>query len=161
MRQDNQTLLGRLKQHDVEFVIIGGVCGVLHGLSLVTFDLDLCCRFSADNLKRIEAAVKDLHPCHRLTADKLPFALTEELASRLRNLYLHTDLGLLDCLSEVAGVGDYEAVLRRSESHQVSWGEFRVLDLDALIDSKEALGRERDLAAVKQLRAIKEKRKGP
>jgi hypothetical protein len=160
MRQDNQTLLGRLKEHDAEFVIIGGVCGVLHGLSLVTFDLDLCCRFSADNLKRIEAAVKDLHPCHRLTADKLPFELTDELASRLRNLYLQTDLGLLDCLSEVAGVGDYEAVLRRSESLRVSSGEFRVLALDALIDSKEALGRERDLAAVKQLRAIKERRKG-
>ncbi len=35
-----------------------------------------------------------------------------------------------------------------------------MLDIDALILAKEAIGRERDLAAVKQLRAIKEKMDG-
>jgi hypothetical protein len=34
-----------------------------------------------------------------------------------------------------------------------------MLDIDALIAAKEAVGRERDLAAAKQLRAIKEERK--
>jgi hypothetical protein len=57
----------------------------------------------------------------------------------------------------VAGIGDYEAALKRSIVYQMSYGEFRILDLDALIAAKEAIGRERDLAAVKQLRAIKER----
>ena len=39
-------------------LLIGGVCAVLHGVPLVTFDLDTCCRFSLENLRRIEAAVK-------------------------------------------------------------------------------------------------------
>jgi hypothetical protein len=101
--------------------------------------------------------VKDLHPFHRLAANKLPLELTDELCGRLRNLYLQTDLGKLDCLSEVKGVGGYEDALGRSVVFKLSYGEFRILDVDALIAAKEAVGREHDLAAVKQLRAIKEK----
>ncbi len=158
MPQNDRALLTRLKEHEVDFVIIGGVCGVLHGVPLVTFDLDVCCPFTHDSLRRIEASVKDLHPYHRLAANKLPFKLTEDIASRLKNLYLQTDLGKLDCLGEVAGLGNFLEVMKNSASHKTSYGEFRVLTLDALIAAKEAAGRERDLAAVRLLRAIREKK---
>lgn len=158
MPQNDKALLSRLKEQKVEFVIIGGVCGVLHGASLVTLDLDICCRFSRENLRRIVAAVKDSHPRHRLTANKLPFELTDELCSSLKNIYLNTDLGNLDCLSEVSGVGNYDQVLQRSIPHSLSYGEFRILNLDALIVSKSAAGREKDLEAVKLLQAIKERK---
>ncbi len=158
MQQNDKALLSRLKEQKVEFVIIGGVCGVLHGASLVTLDLDICCRFNGKNLRQIEAAVKDLHPRHRLTANKLPLELTDELCGSLKNIYLNTDLGVLDCLSEVAGIGDYEQVLQRSISHGMSYGEFRILNLDALIAAKSAVGRQKDLDAVKLLRAIKERK---
>jgi hypothetical protein len=157
MPQNDKALLSRLREQKVEFVIIGGVCGVLHGASLVTWDLDICCRFSRENLRRIEAAVKDLHPRHRLTANKLPLELTDELCDRLKNIYLNTDWGILDCLSEVSGLGDYEQVLRRSIPHRMSYGEFRILSLDALIAAKSAVGRKKDLDAVKLFQAIKEK----
>ena len=157
MRQDDPAILSRLQHHGVEFVIIGGVCGVLHGVSLVTLDLDVCCRFSPTNLKRLEAALRNLHPFHRLTPNKLPLQITDELAAQLKNLYLQTDLGTLDCLSQVTGIGDYEQVWRRSVTLNRAGGVFPTLDLDGLIAAKEALGRERDLAALKQLRAIKEK----
>ena len=157
MPQNDKALLSRLKEQNVEFVIIGGVCGVLHGASLVTLDLDICCRFSRENLRRIEAAVKDLHPRHRLTANKLPLELTDELCDSLKNIYLNTDLGILDCLSEVSGIGDYEQVLQQSIPHSMSYGEFRILNLDALIAAKSAAGREKDLDAVRLLQAIKEK----
>jgi hypothetical protein len=155
--QDDKTLLLRLQERDVEFVIIGGVCGIMHGVTLVTTDLDICCRFTPANLLRIEAAIKDLHPSHRLTPNKLPLVLSEELCVRLKNLYLQTDLGKLDCLSEVAGVGNFEEVFHHSTVFKLSYGAFHILDIDAAIASKEALGRERDLIAVKQLRAIKER----
>ena len=75
--------------------------------------------FAPENLRRIEAAVKDLHPYHRLTPDKLPLEFSDELLPRLKNLYLQTDLGKLDCLSEVAGIGDYQAVLKRSVIYNI------------------------------------------
>jgi len=157
MPQNDKALLSLLKEQEVEFVIIGGVCGVLHGASLVTLDLDICCRFTRENLRRIEAAVKDLHPRHRLAANKLPFELTDELCSSLKNIYLNTDLGVLDCLSEVSGIGNYEQVLQRSIPHTLSYGAFRILNLDALIAAKSAVGREKDLDALRMLRAIKER----
>ncbi len=158
MPQNDKALLRRLKEQDVEFVIIGGVCGVLHGASLVTLDLDICCRFSPENLRRLEAAVKDLHPRHRLTANKLPLEMTDELCRTLKNIYLNTDLGILDCLSEVSGIGGYDLVMQRSTPHRLSYGEFQILSLDALIASKSAAGRQRDLEAVRLLQAVKEKK---
>ena len=160
MPQDNKGLLLKLREQKVEFVIIGGVCGVFHGSSMVTFDLDICCPFSVQILRRIETAVRGLHPIHRLTANKLPLELTDELCGRLKNLHLSTDLGILDCLSYVKGIGDYDEVLKRSIPCKLSYGDFRMLDIDALIDAKEAVGRQRDREAVTQLRGIREKNRG-
>jgi len=159
MAQEDKALLARLCQKRVEFVLIGGVCGVMHGSGLLTVDLDVCCRFGSANLRRLESALLDLHPGHRLTPNKLPFALTDELCSSLKNLYLQTDLGKLDCLGDVLGVGDYEAALNHSVEFKMSFGPIRLLDLETLIVSKEAAGREKDKYALPVLRALAEKKK--
>jgi hypothetical protein len=157
MPQDDQALLVRLRGSGLDFVVIGGVCVVFHGGALATFDLDVCCPFGEENVRRIASAVADLHPVHRLTAQRLPLELTQSSFGDLKNLYLNTDLGKLDCLSEVLGVGDFQAVNQRSVVASFSYGQFRFLDMEALIASKRAVGRERDLAAVRSLLAIKER----
>jgi hypothetical protein len=158
MAQNDQALLNRLKDSGLDFVVIGEVCVVYHGAPLATFDLDICCRFNEDNVKKIELAVQDLHPVHRLTANKLPLEMTRSEFGDLKNLYLQTDLGKLDCLGEVAGIGGYDEVLKRSVVAELPCGDFRLLNLDALIAAKEAAGREKDLFAVRLLRCIKEKK---
>ncbi|MBU6410488.1 MAG: hypothetical protein KGR98_08880 [Verrucomicrobia bacterium] len=150
-------ILERLHDTKVEFSLIGGLASRHYGVSLVTEDVDICARFSLENLRRIEAAFKEFHPRHRLTANRLPFELTEELCGSLKNIYLTTDLGVLDCLSQVAGVGDFDAVLKRSELKIFPFGRCYVLKIDALIQAKNAVGRPQDLIAVRQLQAIKEK----
>jgi len=157
MIQNNEALLARLRQNGVQFVVIGGVCSVYYGVPIATFDLDICCQLGEANLRRIEAAVRDLHPIHRLAANKLPLELTSELCLRLKNLYLQTDLGILDCLGEVAGVGGYEEVYRQSVTGELLSGKSQFLTMDALIAAKQAVGRDRDLETLKHLRAIKEK----
>ena len=157
MIHEAESLLARLHDHGVEFVIIGGICNVLHGVTLVTQDVDVCCRFVPDNLERLENAVRSLHPVHRQTPQRIPFVLDERLARELKNLYLRTDIGVIDCLGEVAGIGGYEAVLQTSVPVNLSFGVCRMLSLDALIRSKETMGREHDLAALRQLRAIQER----
>ena len=158
MAQNDQALLMRLKDTGLEFVVIGGVCVVYHGALVATFDLDICCPFGEENVRRIEAAVIDLHPIHRLTANKLPLEQTRSAFGDLKNLYLQTDLGKLDCLSEVAGVGGFSAVRDQSVVADFSYGQFRFLNLDALIVSKKTVGRDRDLDAVRRLLAIKERK---
>lgn len=158
MAQNDQELLIRLRDSGLEFVVIGGVCVVYHGAPLATFDLDICCAFGEENVRRIEAAVADLHPVHRLTANKLPLEMTRENFGQLKNIYLQTDLGKLDCLSAVSGVGNFDEVKRKSVTANMSYGAFRFLNIDALIASKLAAGRDRDLDAVRRLVAIKEKK---
>jgi hypothetical protein len=140
MPQNDQALLTRLRDSGLDFVVIGGVCVVFHGAPLATFDLDICCPFGRENVRRIESAVADLHPFHRLTANPLPLEASRSAFGELRNLYLQTDLGKLDCLSEVSGVGDFQAVLKQNVVADFSYGQFRFLNLDTLIASKKAVG---------------------
>jgi hypothetical protein len=158
MPQNNQALLVRLKENGLDFVVIGGVCVVYHGALLATFDLDICCPFGVENVQRIASAVKDLNPIHRLTANQLPLEVTRSSFPDLKNLYLQTDLGKLDCLSEVKGVGNFEEVRKQSVVAKFAYGEFQYLNLDALIRAKTAVGRERDLDAVRWLTALKERK---
>jgi hypothetical protein len=153
------TMLGALARGGVEFVLVGGYAAVAHGVSLVTQDVDICCRFNPENLLRLQTVLAGLHPRHRMSPQKLPLELTDELCGRLKNLYLETDLCVLDCLSEVAGVGDFGEVLARSVELACPEGTFRVLDLDTLIRAKEAMDRPHDRLALVQLRAIQERRR--
>ena len=158
MPQNDQALLLRLKASGLEFVVIGGLCVVYHGVPVATFDLDICCPFGEENVRKIESAVKDLNPVHRLTANKLPLEQTRSSFKDLKNVYLQTDLGKLDCLGMVAGLGSFEQVLQQSVLHSMSFGSFRMLSLDALIVAKAAAGRNKDLDAVRLLQAVKERK---
>jgi hypothetical protein len=150
-------MVQKLAAGGVEFVVVGGYAAVAHGASVMTRDVDVCCRFSPENLRRLAGVLSDVHPRHRMTPQKLPLELTDENATRLRNLYLDTDLGALDCLSEVAGVGGFDEVFRQSIAIDLRSGTCRVLSLDALIQAKEAMGRTQDKLTLIQLKAIKER----
>ena len=150
-------ILRRLHEAKVEFSLIGGLAAVHYGASFSTIDIDVCARFSPENLRRIESAVKDWHPFYRMTLNRQPMELTDELIRSLKNLYLGTDRGVLDCLSEIAGVGGFDDVIRRSQLQRFPFGQFYVLKLDALIDSKLAMGGAKDKLVAAQLIAIKNK----
>ena len=85
-------------------MLVGGFAAFAHGSSLQTRDVDICIRLSTENLMRIQTAFVDLHPVHRSRPD-IPLALTPDECSRFKNLYLKTDLGIIDCLGEVLAVG--------------------------------------------------------
>lgn len=154
------TLVQKLAAGGVEFVVVGGYAAVAHGASVMTRDVDICCRFSLENLHRLARVLSDAHPKHRMTPQRLPFVLTDDNATHFRNLCLDTDLGSLDCLSEVAGLGGFDAVLHQSIAINLGSGTCRVLGLDALIRAKEAMGRTQDKLTLLQLRAIKERQAG-
>jgi hypothetical protein len=152
--QNLSELTRRLVEARVEFVLIGGFAAVAHGATLVTRDVDICCRFSDANLNRVQEALRDLHPVHRSRPD-LALDLTPEQCSSLKNLYLKTDLGIVDCLSEVLGIGDFDAVLKHSVQVVLPFGHCRILDINGLIRAKETMNRDHDRITVRQLKEIK------
>ena|SRR5258706_501071 len=150
-----EALLQRLVEHDVDFVIIGAFASVVHGATLVTHDVDICCSFASRNLLKLQKSLADLHPIHRLTPNELPLKLTPAACRGFKNLYLKTDLGVIDCLGEVLGVGNFAAVKKQSVLIEMEFGKCRVLGLDALIKAKRAMNRPRDRQALLQLETIR------
>lgn len=148
-------MLGRLAVAGVRFVLIGGHACIIHGGTLTTEDIDVCLDFTPDNLLCLQAAIADLHPVHRMTPQRLPLLLTRENCGQCKNLYLDTDMGQLDCLSEVAGIGDYSQVELMSETVEAEQIRFRVVNREALIQSKKALNRPRDRQAIEELESLK------
>jgi hypothetical protein len=70
------------------------------------------------------------------------------------NFTLITDLGALDFLGEVAGVGNYLEVKKNSDVMAIFDMDCQVLSLEGLIRSKKAAGRERDLEVIPELEGL-------
>lgn len=140
----------------VEFVIIGGVSAELHGSASVTFDLDICYSRSGVNLQRVVAALAPFQPRPRGFPDALPFVWDETMLRNSTVLTLKTDFGEIDLLAEVAGIGAWDDVKAHSEEIDAFEHRIPVLDLPALIRSKRAAGRPKDLAAIPELEALLE-----
>ena len=154
---DLNQLLQRLCDADIEFVIVGGFAATLHGSSLVTRDLDVCAVLSSDNVEKLRNVLRDLRPAHRFTPQKLSFLDIPDPGVPMLNLYLSTEMGPVDILGSIMGVGEFEQVRAGAIEVELFGRRCRVISLDDLIRAKEALGREKDLLAVKELKAIREK----
>jgi hypothetical protein len=159
MKSNVADLLKLLSKGKVDFVIVGGFAGIVHGITIVTEDIDICCDFSKENLLRLQTALARLHPVHRMTPKKIKLNLTEKTCGQYKNLYLDTDIGQLDCLSFISGVGDFKEVKKASVPIEVEGTKFNVLNIDALIESKKAMKRDSDKQSIIQLEAIKKMKK--
>ncbi len=96
-------ILKRLRNHGVEFVVVGGMAGVLHGSSMVTEDVDVCAPLDRQNMVKILAALAGLNPRFRMNPQRPPLPDNPDRLAGFKNLYLVTDFGQIDFLSEKTG----------------------------------------------------------
>jgi hypothetical protein len=155
---DLEGLLRLLSRHRVEFIIVGGVAGVLHGSARSTQDLDIVYARSAENHRRLASALKEHRPYLRGAPPGLPFSWDEETIRRGLNFTLRTDLGDLDLLGEITGGGGYHDLRPHSIELEAFGLRLLCLDLETLIRVKKAAGRPRDLEAIAELMVIREER---
>ena len=126
---DITALLRALVEHEVDFIVVGGVCAVLHGAPVSTFDLDIVPERSQGNIDRLIRA-------HMTTS------------------------GPLDVLGEIGAHRDYAKLVLRSSTVEVGvQSPIRVLDMDALIETKREAGRPKDLATLPVLERTLEESK--
>jgi len=151
-----QQTIGVLHDAGVDFVVIGGVAITAHGSAHITYDLDISYSRSRENIERLVKALAPYHPRLRGAPTNLPFHLDTGTVTRGLNFTLDTDLGDIDLLGEVAGIGMYPAVLASSIALEIFGYTCRVLSLEGLIRAKRAAGRPRDLAALPELEARRE-----
>jgi hypothetical protein len=158
---DPAGILQQLLSHQVEVVVIGGLAMITHGSAYVTRDLDLCYRRTDTNIAALAQALAPLHPYLRGAPRGLPFSLDPATIKAGLNFTLTTDLGDLDLLGEIAGVGNAEQVFAHSEEHTLFGLKVRVLSLDALIASKKAAGRLKDRNHLLELEELKKLKEAP
>jgi len=146
-----------LSRYGVECVIVGGVAAALHGSSIPTYDLDVCYARNPANLEKLAAALQTVHARLRGAPEDIPFILDAETLRRGLNFTFNTNIGSLDLLGEVRGIGYYEDVLVGSMTYELFGYQFAVIEIGKLIVAKRTAGRAKDLIAIPELEAIQER----
>jgi len=157
---DPARILRTLHEHEVDFVLVGGLAATAHGSSLLTADADITPSRRSDNLERLAAALKELQA--RLRVDRepegVPFPVDAAfLSAQSLMLNLTTLAGDLDLtFAPSAFPGGYDQLLANAVPVRlVDGAETAIASLDDLIASKQAAGRDKDMAALPYLRALR------
>jgi len=151
------TLLGmasRLVVAGVRFVVIGGLAMRAQGSARLTEDLDICYDPAPDNVRRLASLLAEWHAYLRGVERGLPFVMDERTFQTTPVMTLITDLGAIDVMDRVTGVGEWPAVLAESEALAWSGVTMRVLSLEGLIKAKRGSARPKDLAQLPELEAL-------
>ena len=154
--------LNELHDHDVDFVIVGGVAAALYGSSRATFDLDIVPSLAPDSWQaavdllwslgappRIPEPlerIRDAEQIRRWRLDK------NMLALNFHNPDGRTEIDLL------VGESDASSALRqRATEVTIEERTFLVASVDDLIDMKRRSGRPRDLLDIEDLQTIRKR----
>jgi predicted nucleotidyltransferase len=151
-------ILRSLAASGVKFIVVGGVCGVLHGAPITTFDLDLVHSRSPENLERLLKVLEDLDAIYREQPQRRLHPGLSHLASAGHQLLL-TRAGPLDLLGTVREGCGYDELLPHTVELLVADDlTVRLLNLATLIALKEEAGRDKDKAVLPILRRTKEEK---
>lgn len=154
--QDLKRLLKLLLENEIDFVLIGGFAAVVHGSTLVTQDLDICSSMSVENIEKLRSVLKNFNPIHRMNRTvRLSFLDYPKSLEGLNNIYLDTDLGVLDILSATQPAGDFKTIKQNSIQIQIYGYTCNVISIDDLIKVKRSMKRPKDLQAVEELIKVK------
>ena len=152
-------ILRTLSEYKVDFIVVGGVCAVLHGAPMTTFDLDVVHSRSADNLERLLSALHTLDAYYRDRPGQRLQPKLSHLASPGHQLFL-TRFGPLEILGTIGNSLSYSDLITGTVQLQLDDLELRMLTLESLIETKRAAGRDKDKAVLALLnQTLKEKRK--
>jgi len=157
---DFRAILSALAADEVRFVLVGGVAGELQGVPIHTFDVDIVHARDAENCARLSHVLRALDARYRQHKTKRLEPQEKDLALLGHHLLL-TAHGPLDVLGSVAGGRTYEDLVPHSVWLELGDGlRVAVLELETLIEIKEAAGRAKDRATLPEYRAtLAERRK--
>lgn len=135
-----ETAVQTLCDAGVDFVVIGGVSAAFHGSARLTYDLDICYSRASANLRLLAAALAPFHPRPRGFPAGVPFVWDEGTLRNGTVFTLQTDVGEIDLLAEVAGLGAFDDVMKHSITVEAFGRRIATLDLPGLIQAKRAAG---------------------
>ncbi len=156
-----ERLLRTLEDHGVQYVVVGGLAAAAQGAGRVTFDIDVVPEWSTANLDHLAEALRSLGAQLRVPDSVEPVPLPLDARS-LRGFEVstwRTDAGDLDVIigtpTAVRGrLAGYDDLVERGHRLDAYGLTIIVADLSDIIESKQVLAREPDLAALPELRRL-------
>jgi predicted nucleotidyltransferase len=153
---DPLPILRALNENGVEYVVIGGYAGSLHGSPFITYDVDITPRRSTVNLDRLSSALRAVGAKVRIAGDPdgLVFSHSGSSLGNAGVWNLVTDYGDFDISFVPNGTEGYEDLVRDVENMTIHGVEVRVASLADIIRSKQAANRPKDQRVLPTLREI-------
>jgi hypothetical protein len=168
---DEVKIFGALDDHDVAFVVVGGSAAILWGAERATREVDCVAESSAENFRRLCAALKQMGS-PRLRIEGVDDGAAAELSKQL----LHpdffartaastwrTDCGSIDVMSAIPGAdgGSVTYVELRARATFAPMSDLRipVASLDDIIESKSQANTAKDRDALPELRELRRRLK--
>jgi len=157
-KPDFLAILQTLAEHQVDFIVVGGVGAVLQGAPISTFDLDVVHSRTRDNVDRLLAALEAVDARYRTTGAREIKPGRSQLSSPGHQL-LMTTFGPLDLLGAIGTGRGYGELLCQAVKLKIGAGlSVRVLDLATLIKVKEEVAHDKDRAVLAVLRRTLEEK---
>ena len=117
-------LLRVLDRHRVDYIVIGAQAAVIHGVPVITEDLDVTPAGDPANLARLAKALAELDPRIRTASEPkgVPFRVEAELLATAETWNLTTRVGELDLAFRPAGTGGYDDLRRNATAFELADG---------------------------------------
>lgn len=152
MNEDFEQLLTTLTQHDVQFLLVGGVALGIHGLQRATGDIDIWSKPDATNAQHLHDALREFG---------MPLAAFDvtprDFATPGRVVQFGVPPRRVDVITSIEGVEFDEAWDSRADM-TVAGCRVPVISLTDLLRNKEAVGRPQDKVDVRTIRHELERR---
>jgi predicted nucleotidyltransferase len=141
-------ILEDLNEAGVEYVLVGGIAMIRHGVVRATRDIDAVFEPTDENVSRI----RDLIGKWGATRPDGSAVEIEDVRPE-RTIHLATPHGDLDLLSEKVAAIPFARLKERAEVKRVDGVSAPICSLADLVALKRAAGRERDIADLADLEA--------
>ncbi len=130
------------QQHEVKYVVIGGIASVLYGVPRATFDMDILIEATPENAERL------LHALLGAGLGTASLTSTDDLLAH--EITIFKDRVRIDVQTSTPGLSFKQAWEHR-QVMSYEGQQFYVVSKDDLIRSKRAAGRDIDLSDVRLL----------
>jgi hypothetical protein len=146
-----------LVEHDVAFIVIGGIAATVRGSPYATVDVDITPRRDRANLSRLSGALRALDArVYVSPTETLRFEHDGRSLADAAVWNLATSFGGLDISFEPAGTKGFADLADRATIVDVGGVEVTVAALEDIVRSKQAADREKDRVVLPALRRLLE-----
>ena len=143
---DPERILCALSKRAVLYILVGATAARLQGFPRLTADADIAPAPDPDNLKRLSAALRDLHArvYTEGVPEGLPFSCDAATLARANIWNLTTDAGRLDLIFKPSGTQGYDDLAKSAVTYHAFGVELRAASLKDILRSKLASNRPQD-----------------